>query len=422
MEGRLTGSLQVSVHCLSPLPQRRTPALLARIWEMGHGEPIVGRKETVEIDDNGTHGHVIRVPSGFEVVEGVRLDKDYAVGKEIAGGNQGAIYELLDSKRTPTPQLLKVLKSKRMVPFTGADIGLKREWLIGQQLNKLKSKDGELHGFMGTGAALVSDGEDGMMEGLILDKVNGMPLNKRMWKDERFANARYVLEMLRQVFAALDRANRELGFVHGDMRIANIMEHRPEMETILPKGFAGKSQLKAQKHAVRDQMFKLPGDDDHRPLKFKIIDYGHSTISKRRTSQALPKVPFFDKIYHRIYSRGDVWRLLNSLSNAIDGRTWPEEDADKVKMITGLVKEVTGVKLHAWYRAAEPAPGQKRRKLKRGLPWQRAGGFGHRIRRALIRIQAFIRPRNTKFTPSEALRYLDTYQAESVNVPAKALP
>ena len=34
-------------------------------------------------------------------------------------------------------------------------------------------------GFMGTGPALVSDGENGMLEGLILDKVNGMPLDKR---------------------------------------------------------------------------------------------------------------------------------------------------------------------------------------------------------------------------------------------------
>ena len=30
-----------------------------------------------------------------------------------------------------------------------------------------------------------------------------------------------------QVLTALDIAGRELGFVHGDMRIANIMEHRP---------------------------------------------------------------------------------------------------------------------------------------------------------------------------------------------------
>ena len=51
---------------------------------------------------------VVRVPAGFEVVEGVRLDKDYAIGKMIAGGNQGAIYELLDPKHKPTPQLLKV--------------------------------------------------------------------------------------------------------------------------------------------------------------------------------------------------------------------------------------------------------------------------------------------------------------------------
>ena len=41
-----------------------------------------------------------------------------------------------------------------------------------------------------------------------------------------------------QVLTALDRAHRELGFVHGDMRIANIMEHRPEGGgEVLPHGF-----------------------------------------------------------------------------------------------------------------------------------------------------------------------------------------
>ena len=61
------------------------------------------------------------------------------------------------------------------------------------------------------------------------------------------------------MFTALDHANRELGFTHGDMRIANVMEHRPDMEAILPKGFMGKHQAKDQKHHLKDKMFKLPG-------------------------------------------------------------------------------------------------------------------------------------------------------------------
>ncbi len=41
-----------------------------------------------------------------------------------------------------------------------------------------------------------------------------MPNLCRLLKDETFADARYVMELLRQTFAALDRANRELGYVH----------------------------------------------------------------------------------------------------------------------------------------------------------------------------------------------------------------
>ena len=41
-----------------------------------------------------------------------------------------------------------------------------------------------------------------------------VPCLCRLLKDETFADARYMMELLRQTFAALDRANRELGYVH----------------------------------------------------------------------------------------------------------------------------------------------------------------------------------------------------------------
>ena len=141
--------------------------------------------------------------------------------------------------------------------------GLKREWLIGVRLNKLRGPDGELEGaphqlsaqparpgaapgvgrraaltglspagFMGTGAALMR--RDGGVEGLVLEKVNGLPLDKRcapaalprtppgavaaraglrlaarraptgrccsrrLWKDEQWADAMYTLSLLKQ--------------------------------------------------------------------------------------------------------------------------------------------------------------------------------------------------------------------------------
>ena len=116
-----------------------------------------------------------------------------------------------------------------------------------------------------------------------------VPCLCRLLKDETFADARYMMELLRQTFAALDRANRELGYVHRfagaltgisvpavqhrapcsrdqhsvvkqmlllfagcrDMRVGNIMEHRPEGELMLPEGF---SKEKKKRNA-----FKLPG-------------------------------------------------------------------------------------------------------------------------------------------------------------------
>ena len=63
------------------------------------------------------------------------------------------------------------------------------------------------------------------------------------------------------MLTALDVAGRELGFVHGDMRIANIMEHRPRDDAqagdneFVPRGFkadVGKLQSADE--------FKLPGE------------------------------------------------------------------------------------------------------------------------------------------------------------------
>ncbi len=38
------------------------------------------------------------------------------------------------------------MKYKTLTPVTGIDVGMQREWLIGQQLNTLKGEDGKLHG------------------------------------------------------------------------------------------------------------------------------------------------------------------------------------------------------------------------------------------------------------------------------------
>lgn len=54
-------------------------------------------------------------------------------------------------------------------------------------------------GFMGTGACLL-DQETDMPCGLIIEKVNGIPCEKRLASEEEtFADVRYLLEMCRQV-------------------------------------------------------------------------------------------------------------------------------------------------------------------------------------------------------------------------------
>ena len=70
-----------------------------------------------------------------------------------------------------------------------------------------------------------------------------------------------MLTVCVQVLTALERAHRELGFVHGDMRIANIMEHRPRDDAeagdneYVPRGFHTDGKLQSADE------FKLPGAD-----------------------------------------------------------------------------------------------------------------------------------------------------------------
>lgn len=51
---------------------------------------------------------------------------------------------------------------------------------------------------MGTGACIL-DKESEMPCGLIIEKVNGYAVEKRLTEDETFADVRYILEMCRQV-------------------------------------------------------------------------------------------------------------------------------------------------------------------------------------------------------------------------------
>ena len=53
-----------------------------------------------------------------------------------------------------------------------------------------------------------------------------------------------------QVFGYLHEAWDKIGFTHGDLNCANVMEHRGDADLYLPAGFANDQET---------QMFKLPG-------------------------------------------------------------------------------------------------------------------------------------------------------------------
>lgn len=364
--------------------------------------PPVGKLETITFDEDVT-GDVIRVPDDFNPLQGLKLTDELKLGEEIGGGVQGAVYQVLDKEGNKTEKLLKVMKYKFATPVTGLDVGLKREWLIGRQLNRLTDETGKLKGFMGTGEALINTSD--MLEGLVLEKLNGWPLEKRMWKNDDFADVFYLLEMMQQVFVALDKAYHEVGFIHKDMRLANIMENRPDGSPYLPQGYSDKDFRKRQMRHGDDSpvYFKLPGEKKAKELEFKIIDYGHARLVGNKTETQLPEPPAMEHWYRKWFEgKGDVWRLLQDISDAIDGRTWPLEDKEEVQVVLGLIREVTGIKVCAHYAPRGSVFKQQ------GWPWQRVDGRGHGLRRAIIRILAFLAPRKVDFTAREALEYLES--------------
>ncbi|CAK0786003.1 hypothetical protein CVIRNUC_009216 [Coccomyxa viridis] len=384
------------------LPEKGSPALASIMAEASDRQSrVVGEKSTYAIDASGQKGDVIYVEDTFnsDEAEGVRLTEELMVGKQMAGGSQGAIYELKKPDGKDSGQLLKVLKFKAVLPITGNDIGLKREWIIGQHLNKLRGPKGELQGFMGTGAAVIRKSDKGL-EGLILEKVNGAPLEKRLLKDDTFADAGYILEMMTQCFAALDKANKELGYVHRDMRISNIMEHRTDGEPYLPSGFSSGKKT-----------FHLPGDKRPRGMKFAIIDNGHARLLGSKVPGKLPEVPTLEKMYRRWFAgKSDVWRMCSDIVDIMDGRSWSIAERAKVQAISDLSHEVTGVRMYSFYKEED----EKRRKARGPLStagsvltmWQRCGKFGHGARRGYIRFRLWFFPRKTRYSPAEALDFL----------------
>ena len=60
----------------------------------------------------------------------------------------------------------------------------------------------------------------------------------------------------------------------------------------------------------------------------------------------MPGLPFPERCYRLFWNRkGDVYRLLMSLQNVIDGSTWLRQDARRVHQLIGLIHHVTGASI-----------------------------------------------------------------------------
>ena len=59
--------------------------------------------------------------------------------------------------------------------------------------------------------------------------------------------------------------------------------------------------------------------------------------------KGLPGIPAAERGYRAFWWRkGDVFRLLMSLQNVIDGCTWPTQDERAVQQLQGFIHHVTG--------------------------------------------------------------------------------
>lgn len=77
--------------------------------------------------------------------------------------------------------------------------------------------------------------------GMILERLDGKDTAKLIERAS-FHDIHYIREMLFSVFCALDVSQKQLGFHHSDLRLANIMDIGPEC----PQSSAGPSKARGQ--------------------------------------------------------------------------------------------------------------------------------------------------------------------------------
>ncbi|KAK9861793.1 hypothetical protein WJX84_005472 [Apatococcus fuscideae] len=340
---------------------------------------------------------------------------------------QGGVYEVKDKAgNVDMSQVLKVSYSAALLS------NIKREWEIGRRLNSLAEPTAALNGYMGTGAGIEKDGK---FLGMMLERINGDGVNKRIQPRGVVLDVHYIREALFAIFTALDVGQRSYGFHHMDLRMDNVMEQLP------PKA----------NPAVTDSATK-PGQIAHHPptpalvdnesganSRFKIIDFGLASFDEdfaaglvedipekgRRQLHGLrqfhlnfsnihliPEVSPLEKWYRWLWSRkGDVYAVLWDLCRHLDGRIWPMRDRVHVRLLLSLIFHVTGTKILCQFvdmpeTELEQKPSRQSRQQARFGPlgvFEKNDGPLHVLRIRYIRIKSWLRPRNPGITAAEAL-------------------
>lgn len=196
----------------------------------------LGGPNLADLQDSEVATCAILLPSKYTAKEGAALWGGVKLGRLLGAGVQAKVYELEHADGRPTGKVLKLSHTDfghRLLNNPVIWIGMEREWEIGTQLRAaLEEPGGTLPGFMRVCDCLVRTDDPAtgkaQFNGMILEKLNGWEVYKRI-DTEGFHNIAYVREMLFQVFSALDRAQRKLGFYHADLGMRNIMEHYPRL-------------------------------------------------------------------------------------------------------------------------------------------------------------------------------------------------
>ena len=155
----------------------------------------------------------------------------------LGAGVQAKVFDLVLKDGTQTGKVLKIGHTDIGHSFflgsmASSMMSLQKEWEIGMYIKAaLEEVDGSLPGFTRTCdcMAIMKDDKKATVtfRGMMMEKINGWSVYDRL-SDPAFHNIHYVREMLFQVFSALDRAQRKLGFNHADLGLRNVMEHYPK--------------------------------------------------------------------------------------------------------------------------------------------------------------------------------------------------